>query len=66
MGSSELLSNGLALNTLFLDEGFETLDEESLDEVIVALKGLEGQGRMIGIVSHLNALKNPYFKSNTD
>ncbi|CAA6803462.1 MAG: Exonuclease SbcC [uncultured Sulfurovum sp.] len=57
LGLSELLSNGLALNTLFLDEGFETLDEESLAEVITALKGLEGKGRMIGIVSHLNALK---------
>jgi len=57
LGLSELLSNGLALNTLFLDEGFETLDETSLDEVITALKGLENQGRMIGIVSHLSALK---------
>lgn len=57
LGLSDLLSNGLVFNTLFLDEGFETLDEASLAEVITALKGLEGKGRMIGIVSHLNTLK---------
>jgi len=57
LGLSELLSNGLELNTLFLDEGFETLDEESLSEVIETLKMLKGEGKMIGIVSHLNALK---------
>ena len=57
LGLSELLSNGLALNTLFLDEGFETLDEESLDEVIETLKTLKGGGQLIGIVSHLSALK---------
>ena len=57
LGLSELLSNGLALNTLFLDEGFETLDEESLSEVIEVLKTLKGGGQLIGIVSHLSALK---------
>ena len=57
LGLSELLSNGLSLNTLFLDEGFETLDEESLTEVIKTLKTLKGNGRLIGIVSHLSALK---------
>ncbi len=56
LGLSELLSNGLMLNTLFLDEGFETLDEESLTEVIEMLKTLKG-GQLIGIVSHLSALK---------
>ena len=56
LGLSELLSNGLALNTLFLDEGFETLDEASLAEVIEMLKTLKG-GQLIGIVSHLSALK---------
>ncbi len=57
LGLSELLSNGLALNTLFLDEGFETLDEESLGEVIETLKTLKGGGQLIGIVSHLSVLK---------
>ena len=57
LGLSELLSNGLALNTLFLDEGFETLDEESLSEVIEVLKTLKGGGQLIGIVSHLSVLK---------
>ena len=57
LGLSELLSNGLALNTLFLDEGFETLDEKSLSEVIEVLKTLRGGEKLIGIVSHLSALK---------
>ncbi len=57
LGLSELLSNGLVFSTLFLDEGFETLDEESLAEVIEMLKSLHGGGQLIGIVSHLSVLK---------
>ena len=57
LGLLEISSEQVELNTLFLDEGFETLDEESLKEVIEALSSLESGGKVIGIVSHVPLLK---------
>ena len=54
---SEFMSQGIELGTLFLDEGFETLDEESLEMVIKALKGFKLKNKLIGIVSHQALLK---------
>lgn len=52
-------SGGTAtLESLFLDEGFGSLDEEYLDVVVKALVNLQGTGRMIGIISHLPVLNN--------
>ena len=53
----ELHSDNIEINTLFLDEGFETLDEDSLKMVLSALKSLENRGKIIGIISHLPLLK---------
>ncbi|MBF6599565.1 MAG: SMC family ATPase [Dehalococcoidia bacterium] len=50
----ELRSGASAvLESLFLDEGFGTLDEEVLDVVITALEGLRSEDRMVGIISHV-------------
>ncbi len=50
-------SGGIDLGTLFIDEGFGTLDAEVLDEVIDVLDGLRNGGRAVGIVSHVTELK---------
>jgi len=57
LGLLELNSEEREINTLFLDEGFETLDEESLKMVIEALSNLESNGKIIGIISHIPLLK---------
>jgi exonuclease SbcC len=50
-------SGGIDLGTLFIDEGFGTLDAEVLDGVIDVLDGLRDGGRAVGIVSHVSELK---------
>lgn len=49
-------SGGLAA-TLFIDEGFGSLDAESLDLAIDALEALQSQGRTVGVISHVDAMK---------
>ncbi|ALV45871.1 hypothetical protein MB46_10650 [Arthrobacter alpinus] len=51
-------SGGLDIETLFVDEGFGSLDEESLDQVMDALEGLRDGGRMVGLVSHVADMKS--------
>ena len=46
----------LSLESLFLDEGFGTLDADTLDAVIEALEGLRSEERMVGIITHVPAL----------
>ena len=50
-------SGGTAIETLFVDEGFGTLDEETLDEVMTTLDGLRDGGRVVGLVSHVLDLR---------
>ena len=50
-------SGGIKLDTLFIDEGFGSLDQESLDLAIRTLIDLQSSGRMIGIISHVTELK---------
>lgn len=52
---SEHLSRG-RIGALFLDEGFGTLDAETLDQVAAVLEALPTQGRLVGIVTHVEAL----------
>ena len=50
---------GVQLDSMFVDEGFGTLDEESLDLVMNALSELSNDSsRLIGIISHVDELKN--------
>ena len=53
---SELSRGRSQLNSLFLDEGFGTLDAETLDTAIAALEGLRMQGRNIFLISHIQEL----------
>ena len=50
-------AGGIELNTMFIDEGFGTLDDESRDEVMNQLADLRAGGRMIGIISHVTELR---------
>lgn len=50
-------SGGTRLDTLFIDEGFGTLDSESLDEAINILLDLQKGGRLVGIISHVADLR---------
>lgn len=50
-------SGGIRLDTMFVDEGFGSLDEESLQQAIRALYGLTEGNRLVGIISHVSELK---------
>lgn len=50
-------AGGISLDTMFVDEGFGTLDPESLDNAIQCLIDLQKGGRMVGIISHVPELK---------
>jgi len=57
LGLSDLASHKVQINSLFIDEGFGTLDADTLDTAIGALENLQAKGKSIGIISHVEALK---------
>jgi len=57
LGLSDLASKNVRIDSLFIDEGFGTLDNQALEMVISSLESLQSQGKMIGIISHVEALK---------
>lgn len=50
-------TGGVRLDTMFIDEGFGSLDETSLDQAMEALAQLSGSNRLVGIISHVSELK---------
>ncbi len=51
-------AGGVDLDTLFIDEGFGSLDADTLDQVMAVIDELRDRGRSVGIVSHVHELKN--------
>lgn len=61
LGLSDLVQStagGVRLETMFVDEGFGSLDEDSLRQAMQALSGLSQGGRLVGIISHVGELKD--------
>jgi len=54
---SDLVSYKTSIDSLFLDEGFGTLDSQSLDIALDALDNLNASGKMIGVISHVETMK---------
>ena len=50
-------SGGIRLDSIFIDEGFGSLDQETLNTVVSSLNRIQQKGRMIGIISHVDELK---------
>ena len=57
LGLSQMASKTIRVDSLFLDEGFGTLDEDTLDTALDTLAGLHRDGKLIGVISHVAALK---------
>ncbi|MCF6281495.1 MAG: AAA family ATPase [Candidatus Polarisedimenticolaceae bacterium] len=57
LGLSHMASKNVRVDSLFLDEGFGTLDEEALDTALETLSGLQEGGKLIGVISHVPTLK---------
>lgn len=54
---SDLVSSQTSIDSLFLDEGFGTLDTETLETALDALDSLNSAGKMIGVISHVEAMR---------
>ena len=57
LGLSGMASHNVRIDSFFLDEGFGTLDDEALDSALVTLSGLQQEGKLIGVISHVAAIK---------
>ena len=57
LGLARMASATTRIDSLFLDEGFGTLDEDALDVALNTLASLQQEGKLIGVISHVAALK---------
>ena len=57
LGLSHMAGRNVRVDSLFLDEGFGTLDEEALESALETLASLQQDGKLIGVISHVSALK---------
>jgi exonuclease SbcC len=53
----QAFAGGIRLETVFVDEGFGSLDDESLDLAMASLESLKAGGRLVGIISHVSELR---------
>lgn len=58
LGLAHMASTNVRVDSLFLDEGFGTLDDEALETALETLASLHEQGKIIGVISHIQALKD--------
>lgn len=58
LGLSRMSSRNVRVDSLFLDEGFGTLDDDALEMALETLAGLQRDGKLIGVISHVPALKD--------
>jgi len=58
LGLSSMSSKNVRVDSLFLDEGFGTLDEETLEIALETLASLRQDGKLIGVISHVSSLKD--------
>lgn len=57
LGLSTMASKNMRIDTMFIDEGFGTLDSDYLDVALNALSNLQNDGKIIGVISHIAELK---------
>jgi len=57
LGLANMASRNVRIDTMFIDEGFGTLDSDYLDVALTALSSLQSEGKLIGVISHLSELK---------
>ena len=60
LGLSSLSANRTTVESLFIDEGFGSLDPECLDLVVTVLENLRASGRQVGVISHLGAIADRF------
>ena len=58
LGLSQMSSRKVRVDSLFLDEGFGTLDEDTLETALETLAGLRQEGKLIGVISHVPAIRD--------
>jgi exonuclease SbcC len=58
LGLAEMTRGTAEIDSLFIDEGFGTLDQDSLEDVLDMLKQIQTRGLMVGIISHVKVLTN--------
>ena len=57
LGLANMAGKNMNIDTMFIDEGFGTLDSDYLDVALTALANLQNEGKLIGVISHLTELK---------
>lgn len=60
LGLSRMAGRSISVDSLFLDEGFGSLDEDALDSALNTLAGLRNENKLIGVISHIQTLKERF------
>jgi exonuclease SbcC len=58
LGLASMAGSRASVNTLFIDEGFGSLDDQAIELALNALEAIQASGKMIGIVTHVQAMKD--------